>query len=146
MTSGCERRAGERHEVSPGCSLSAPPQIANSLRSIINGGPSNLLKSVSYVEFVRRRIGRLEIDFANDIGVAKRRRARKEIGVQHRTVAVTPAALGDDYAVNVHELVEATAKPAKVAAVVIVRMFECEQKSRLWPDEGGNKRGRDHFI
>lgn len=80
------------------------------------------------MESVGDRVGRIEVHLANDAGMAKPPRPLQQMGVEQASDTVAPVRLGNDNPVDIEKSVEPTAKPKKVSAVVVVGLFERQQK------------------
>ena len=128
---------------------------------VADGGAADFVEAEGCVEGVGDGIGRVEIDFADDAGVAGGLGAGEKIGIEGASVAFAAGGGGDDYSVYVDEfflgvvircgvlvarVFEVGAEPGQVFVIVGEGLIETDEQGFGVVDGGGEERGADDLV
>ena len=121
-------------------------EISYGRGAIIESRSANLLKAQCFVKLVRHKIGGLNVHFADDPGVTETNGALEQLVVEHSGQAASPPFLCNHHTVDVEEPALFAAKPKKMAAVVIISVFKCDQQRCSRRDEQRDMRRSDQLV
>jgi len=108
--------------------LNRTKEVADGFCAVVDGSAADFGEAERSMESVRCGIGRDEIDFANDAGMAVTFCALKQVGVEGLGMAFATREERRDDEVDVDETVVAFAKPEKIGAVVGGGLIEGDEE------------------
>src|SRR5438477_4652106 len=126
-------------------------EVADGFGAVVDGGAADFGEVEAGVEGVGNGIGRIEIDFADDAGVAGGFGALEQIGVEGAGVAFAASGWCNDDAVDIDEffvwvIFEMRAEPQKIYALVARGLVEGDEQRVGAGDGGGVKGFADELI